>query len=93
MGCIATNAERQQRYREKLKAEGVQKITVKVTSVANTFLRECYESAWNPGDTFEEFCERALVRGAAFTANTGKGRGKRGLPPGALRRNVRSLKT
>lgn len=86
-----TNAERQRKHRRKLRRAGIVRIPVEVTDVGVSFLQQCFESAWNPGDTLTEFYEKAIIRGAAFIANTGKGQGKCKVPNGALRRNAKSL--
>jgi len=85
---MSTNAERQRKYRQKLKTQGIVRVQVELTKEGVQFLRDCYDNTWRPGNSMGEFYERCLIRGAAFMANTGKGKGKRGVPAGALRCNA-----
>jgi len=71
-----TNAERQRKYRANRKAKGIKTLQVPLTQEQEATLRQCYDMANDPGDSFEEFLVRVLLRGAAFTANAGRGKGK-----------------
>jgi len=68
------NREKQRRLRERQKEQGLVAIRIMVPREHAELARQCYDHAYNGGNTFEEFKALAFIRGVVFVGNTGKGR-------------------
>ncbi len=71
---MTSSAERQKRLREKRRAAGIKEVKIALSVEDLKLCRECYERAFDPGNSFTEFLRRSLVRGVVFVANSGSGR-------------------
>lgn len=68
------NRKKQQDRRNRLRARGGKLEQVYLEAGDHDLLKMCYEAANDPGNSFESFKRTALIRGAVFVANTGKGK-------------------
>jgi len=67
------NTAKQKRFRDRQKERGMVEVKTFVSQDELDLLRQCYDDACHPGNSFKEFLRKVLVRGAVFVCNSGAG--------------------
>lgn len=71
------NRKKQRDYYLRKKEAGMVTVRMMISQEELETLKQMYEGAYDPGNTFEEFKRKCLITGGAFVGSVGKGKGER----------------
>ena len=86
---MSTPAERQRERRRRLRANGIRVLQIEANPEAIAFLDACLDQCGATKATWGATLLQWLLRGAAFSANSGAALPKQCVPAGALHCNTR----